>query len=436
MKKLVGTKIGNVVNLMIDGNAFQKSFASQEEANDFFKLMIKARSGDEAAYDEIMVELKRRYKTVIKDILEKDSDDNFYLKGLDIKMPKLLGETFLDYLENNFPVSALVNFWKLLVTNPDPRVREDLFEFLQQYNFVITDNGYFNAYKAVEVKEQADNDLAAFVSNQYLKIKKWKKNPSDYEVVTFSTTEVEKVENPDYDPDYNEELEDDDPIDNIEPEFIEKKKTVYVQKLVKAGVRNPDNGAVETVHGNLAELFKGIDKLVENRSVYQSRHSDKNGNKVEQVLGEPVKMARIETDNDPKKDCSQGLHVGSVRYVEQFSNADDTILLVLVNPAHVVAVPDHDNSKMRTCEYFPYAVLDRLEKTGDQEISFEVLEEIPYFEEDYMKYEKADLEKQIARIQSEIAATFQPTKEQLDYKKILEDRIVILDGVLDGQFQK
>jgi hypothetical protein len=444
MKKLVGTKIGNVVNLMIHGNAYQKTFATQDEANDFFKLMIKARSGDESAYAEIMVELNRRYKTLIKGILEKDNDDNFYLKGLDIKMPKLLGETFLDYLENNFPVTALVNFWKLLVTNPDPRVREDLFTFLREYNFAITDNGYFNAYKAVEVKQQADNDLAAFVSNQYLKIKKWKKNPADYEVVTFSTVESEFVDNPAYE--YYGDIDEDDvdnenydrrfDEDNGEPEQIETFKTTYVQKLVKAGQRNPDNGAVETVHGNLADLFKNIDKLVENRSVYQSRHSDKNGNKVEQVLGEPVKMARIDTDNDPRLDCSQGLHVGSVKYVESFSSKTDTILLVLVNPAHVVAVPEHDNSKMRTCEYFPYSVLDRLEKTDGQEISFEVIEEIPYFEEDYMKYEKADLEKEITRIQNEIAGTFKPTKEQLDYKKILEDRIVVLDGVLDAHFQK
>jgi hypothetical protein len=45
-----------------------------------------------------------------------------------------------------------------MITNPDPRVRTDLFQFLNQYNFAITDNGYFIAYKAVIVKEEAKDE--------------------------------------------------------------------------------------------------------------------------------------------------------------------------------------------------------------------------------------------------------------------------------------
>lgn len=419
MKNLIGTKVGNVINLVIEGNAFQKTFSNQEEANTFFKLMHKARSGDEAAYAEVLAELNRRYKSVIKGILEKDSSDTYYLKGIDIPMPELLATTFLDYLENDFPIDSLVNFWKLLVTNPDPRVRTDLFEFLQHYNFGITDNGYFIAYKAVQVKDEAkDEDLAAFVSNQYLKIKKMKKNPAHYEIVTYSKVEVESVPNPDFDPE-------DDFCDD-ELEFIEHKKTINYLKLVKEDRRNEEFGTFVKSHGNLNDLFKSIDQIAENnRTVYESKHSGPNG-RVAQVLGVPVKMDRQETNIDPKIACSSGLHVGSTKYVEHFANRGDVILMILVNPAHVVAVPEYDTSKIRTCEYFPYAVLDR-----HSDGKFEVIEEVPYYEEDYMKYEKADLEEKIETIQAEIDNASKPSQSQLDYKKILEERLVTLEGVLD-----
>lgn len=427
MKNLIGNKIGNVVNLVIDGNAFQKTFANQDEANAFFKLMHKARSGDESAYHEIMSELNRRYKTIIKGILEKDSSDTYYLKGIDIPMPELLAETFVDYLDNEFDVTPLVNFWKLLITNPDPRVRTDLFQFLNEYNFAITDNGYFIAYKAVIVKEESKNeDLAAFVSNQYLKIKSWKKNPANYEIVTFNKIDVQTVPNPDYNED-RDFMDDDDDYNNDEPEFIEQTIGTPYLKLVKDGERNPEFGTFVKSHGNLLSLFKNIDKIAENnRTVYESKYCGKNG-RVAQIIGVPVKQERGTTNNDPKVECSSGLHVGSTKYVEWYGNgSNDVILLTLVNPAHVVAVPEYDTSKIRTCEYFPYAVLDRL-----PDGKFEVIEELPYFEDEYMTYEKTELEKEVARIQSEIEGVSKPTQSQLDYKKILEERIITLESALE-----
>lgn len=446
MKNLIGNKIGNVVNLMIDGNAFQKTFTTQDEANDFFKLMHTARSGDKTALDAILFELNRKYKTVIKGVLEKDSDDNYYLKGIDIKMPQLLADTFLDYLENDFPVNALSNFWKLLVSNPDIRVREDLFKFLQTYNFAITDNGYFIAYKAVEVKDAAsDFDLASFVTNQYLKIKKWKKNPANFVVakLVIVTTEEVEVENPDYE--YFGDIDDEEDEnygeeDNGQDEYITEENSVrkFELRLVELGkdynkhfnelAKGMDAETSYEILGNLSELFKGIDQVLDNqRTVYQSMHSGKTG-KVEQVLGVPVKMDRPDTNTDHTVECSSGLHVGSVKYVEGFgnSNSDRKILLVLVNPAHVVAVPRYDNSKMRTCEYFPYAELERL-----PDGKFEVVES-SYFEDDYLKYEASELEAEIERIQTEIekVEVGEPNKEILNYKKILEDRLITIEEAL------
>lgn len=434
MKNLVGTKIGNVVNLLIDGNAFQKTFETQEEANNFYRLMHLAKNGETGAIDKLMGELNRRYKTVVKGILEKDADGKYYLKGIDVVMPELLADTFVDYLENEFPVNALVNFWKLLVSNPDPRVREDLFTFLQNYSFSITDNGYFIAYKSLEVKEAAELDIAAFVSNQYLKIKKWKKNVANYNVVkvtfTETTMESKEVENPEYE--YYGDNDDDFEQDNGEPEYITTDvpvtKTLTDLRLVQVGNTfssdQINSTEVYEVIGNLAELFKNIDQFINNRTVYQSVHRGKDGNKIEQVLGVPVKMERFDADSNPNVECSSGLHVGSVKYVERFGSNSNKVLLVLVNPAHVVAVPDYDNTKMRTSEYFPYAELDRKEDG-----TFEVVEQ-PYFEDDYMKYEAADLEKEIERIQTEIESAGKQTQSQLDYKKILESRLVSIEEAL------
>ncbi len=423
MKKinLAGTKIGNVINIIIDGNTFQKTFETPEGANAFYRLMHSARGGDKAALDELLGELNRRHKTIIKGILEQDADQNYYLKGIDIKMPEILANTFVDYLDNNFPTNALVNFWKLLITNPDIRVREDLFEFLQNYSFSITDNGYFIAYKAVEIKTETDLDIAAFVSSQYVKIKTWKKNPINYEVLKVTTTETETVDNPDYE--YYGDIDDEDDEnygqdDNGEDEVIEQTTTKVELKLVAADA-NKDVFENFTVVGNLSELFKNIDSMTENRTVYQSKYNG--APKIEQVLGVPVKQERAKTNNDPKEECSDGLHVGSTKYVERFgSSSNDKILLVLVNPAHVVAVPKFENSKMRTCEYFPYADLAKKEDG-----TFDVVEQ-PYYEDDYMKYEATDLEKQIDALNILGA----PTRVQLDYKKILEDRLVTIEDAL------
>jgi hypothetical protein len=433
MKKIIGNKIGNVVNLLIDGNAYQKTFQNQDEANSFFKLMQKARTGDETALNDLLSELNRRYKTVIKGVLEKDSSDNYFLKGIDIKLPEMLANTFVDYLENNYPIDALSNFWKLLVTNPDPRVREDLFKFLQLYNFAITDKGYFIAYKAVEFKEKSQDDLVAFITNQYLKIKKQKKNAAHYEVVKVSYLETVKKlvsePNPEFDSWEEEEYNEDEDetylntVDNGEPEYIEIEREVnekvYANRIVKSGGVYNDF-TVEKIYGNLSELFKNIDTLVEKRSVYQSKHIGKNG-KIEQVLGVPVKMDRVETDLDPKVECSSGLHVGSTKYVESFSGQGDAILLVLVNPAHVVAVPEYDNSKIRTCEYFPYAELERNPETRE----FEVIED-SYFEDDYMAYELTQLEADLNRLQG----ISKPTQSQEDYKKLIQDRVISIKSLL------
>jgi len=80
------------------------------------------------------------------------------------------------------------------------------------------------------------------------------------------------------------------------------------------------------------------------RDNYTDSHTGKFDNSVGQVL----KMDRSKVDDNRQRTCSAGLHVCSRAY-GKFS---DRLMLVAVNPAHVVSVPyDYNNSKMRVCEY-------------------------------------------------------------------------------------
>lgn len=70
------------------------------------------------------------------------------------------------------------------------------------------------------------------------------------------------------------------------------------------------------------------------------------------------------------------------------------VLAVLVNPANIVALPESDHSKIRTCEYYPYAVMS----VGNEE--WEEIE-VDYFEEDYCDYEEENLQNLIDQIESD-----------------------------------
>lgn len=67
--------------------------------------------------------------------------------------------------------------------------------------------------------------------------------------------------------------------------------------------------------------------------------------------GAIISMARDLVDDNSGVHCSTGLHIGSLRYARSFRNGAK-IVQVLVDPEHVVSVPNDDTAgKMRTCQY-------------------------------------------------------------------------------------
>ena len=66
-------------------------------------------------------------------------------------------------------------------------------------------------------------------------------------------------------------------------------------------------------------------------------------------VGCRVQMDIENVDPNRAQDCSYGLHVASRGYIRGFSG--NTLLLILVNPEDVIAVPQYDPKKVRVCRY-------------------------------------------------------------------------------------
>lgn len=92
--------------------------------------------------------------------------------------------------------------------------------------------------------------------------------------------------------------------------------------------------------------FLGYKKV---REDYMDVHSGRFSNKI----GQTISMLRENVVEDPNVACASGLHVGTFENANMhFSPGSGHVMIVSVNPIHVVSVPyDYDYQKMRTCEY-------------------------------------------------------------------------------------
>jgi len=357
MKNIQGVKIGNVVNISINGKLHKKNCGSPKEADELFKLVLVAKENpSDVNLKAVRMCLNEKTRIAMLAGLESDVDTGeIFLAGFNTPIPLTLVDVIKEYHENGYPMDAIINFWKLLMINPDTRVRKSLFDFITTHDFVLTDKGYMVVYKAVYRKEtevKRDRTFEEFVSNQYLHVKKdWKCNPNKYVVIKNNEGDL----------------------------AITKYDTAVANNL-------------DTL-GKLGELYVAIFKSAEEEVETVATYTDMHTRTMGIELGVPVRMIRTECDSDPAIDCSHGLHVGATGYVERFANNGSVILACMVNPANVVAVPNYDHSKMRVTEYFPFAVATYVDKKID------IIEQA-YFEEDYCEYELQELEVQIEKIRA------------------------------------
>ena len=385
MKNINAVKIGNTVNVSVNGKLHKKNCGSAELADKLYGIVLEAKSDPtEENIKNILAFLNEKTRIAMECGLETDPESGtVFLAGFNTPVPMDIVELVQEYHEKMYPVDAIVNFWKLLMLNPDERVREDLFEFIRFHDFVITDYGYMVVYKAVNYKTREKGDLAEFITNKYLHVKKhWKCSARKYEVYRLEgELHITKKE-------------------TLEGWNLEEKNIEYV--------------------GNLDDLFKSIDKIIEDS---ETMYTDMHTGSMEIKLGEPVVMPRTECDADPRNECSYGLHVGATSYVESFGRSGNAVLVCYVNPANVVAVPNYDRSKMRVTEYFPFAMATY----EDREI--DIIDE-PFFESDYMDIETSklnDMVKKVLNEQKPIENAFNALEETRDLdelQKIIEARIV------------
>jgi len=367
MNTIIGNKIGNTVNVMINSRMHSRKYKTAEEAKEMFEAILAANKDEcKENLDRVMYLLNKTNFILKGDFLYFDDEtESYYIKGVDNAIPDLLGEAIDEYITEGYPIEALKNFGTLLMGNSDSVVRQSLFDFIQKHDFSITDKGYMVTYKAVTHKTVVENDVATFVGKAVVTAKKYKKAPKVYCVY---------------------EKEDGEVAMTLEATF---------ERWVSNGKAEEN---VLTRVGNLAELYADIANI--GGTVFTDKHT----REMDIQLGVPVVKERSECDNNPHNECSRGLHLGATSYVESFGNSSDTILLCLVNPAHVVAVPNYDRSKMRVSEYYPYGIVEMDDNRKIKNV------EQSYFESDYAVLEKEQLEKAIENISDEKSPEAQAMK--------------------------
>ena len=397
MNTISGNKIGTKVNLFINGVLHSKECGVKEGADLFFGEILKTmKDPTDENVDGLYEFLNKNIRIAKMAGFEYDvKTGETFMEGFNTPVPDLLVETIQEYLESNFPVESITNFWKLLMANPDKRVREDLFKFIATHDFSLTEKGYMIVYKTVDYMNMVTQDVASFVSNAYLKVRKdWSTSASKYMVYKDFTDD-----------------EDENPTDF---ELKLTKKVTFAKWDIEAK-------GIELV-GNLNDLQKNLDSLIDEgaSSVYTDLHT----HKMEIKLGEPVKFDRSECDADPKVSCSYGLHVGATSYVQSFANSNSVVLVCLVNPMNVMAVPQYDHSKMRVCEYYPFALATFEDRTID------IIEQ-KFFEYDYVSHEEEDLKALLASNEDVRVTAINGDDDERDYAEyldILEARVIDLAG--------
>lgn len=369
MTNIQAIKVGNVLNIGINGKLHKKNCSTSTEADELYKLVLKAKKNPtDENIKSIRLFLNEKLRKIILTGIEADIETGeAYLAGFNTPIPEALLDVIKDYHDNGYPMEAIINFWKLLMINPDTRVRTSLFNFIQTHDFVLTDKGYMIVYKAVYYKDTKDNvnidkSFEEFVSNKYLHVKKeWKSSPNKYVVyqnLSNDTYEITKIE--------------------TAVKWDEEDKNIQVL------------GKLGDLYSALIISDNNIDDVKNNNTIYCDMYT----RQMDIVLGTPVCIDRKECDSDPAIDCSYGLHVGATKYVEKFANSSTAILACLVNPANVVAVPQYDHSKMRVSEYFPFAI------ATFENGKIDIVEQ-KYFEDEYQNYEADELELLIEKVKAD-----------------------------------
>lgn len=335
---------------------------------------------------------KRKLVEENLDILSGNDDfeirgKDVFLKGVNLAIPPVVLTSFIEVCEKiDMEVAdaielidhyeALKMFWRWTALNPIESARESLLEFVQKNDITITTNGLLLMYRRVVKKERKGNhELVQFISNQYNKVKRWKKAPANYNVVQENSGEY----------------------------LLRKESEGLVlgcQKMI----------------GNLETLYLDLPNMQE--ETYTDAHTRTKDIRV----GHVYKEDEDKIDLDRNQSCSSGLHVGSRSF--GFGGFGDVGVVALVNPMYVRSVPNHASNKMRVSEMFIAAIAE-LDEYAELVEDAEILDfSNEYCSESLEEIEKMLEEKKIDKISCQDNL---PAVSMVDVQKIkdaLKERIV------------
>lgn len=129
------------------------------------------------------------------------------------------------------------------------------------------------------------------------------------------------------------------PVDNLVRFFerLQKNPSVRAQNELFNFLER--NGLFITDDGYFLG-YKGVD----------SNYFDKWSGTFDNKIGEIVTMPRERVDPNENAHCSVGLHVGTFEYASRYAGGG-RLMLVKVDPADCVSVPNDGCEKLRTCRY-------------------------------------------------------------------------------------
>ena len=293
-------------------------------------------------------EVQELVDVLLESGLFEEKNGSYYRVGNPISVPKMLLEKYKSIMTNpelgndeyNTQLEALDNFWLKCSLNPNVYARENLFEFLSRWEFVITQKGYVVTYRNANLKQEGNKELHDFIATNYTKIKGQKKSPRNYWVnKNHETGELSYTQH----------------------EFTS-----------------------ENDLGNLQDLYNNLSDLSE--TVYTDAHSGTTKIRIGEVVSIPLEKCDLS-----QNECSAGLHTASSGWLKR-NYYGSVGLVCLVNPMNIVSVPKGDYGKMRSSSYLPIGLAEWDEEGNIIPVATDV------FEDDYDAYTIEELNKLLQEI--------------------------------------
>ena len=378
---------------MLNGHIFMSDTLTTEQV----KVLVGTPTEDEIIeiFNPKMAEVKENNKQLqeLQDVLTasglfEEKKGSYYRVGNPISVPKMLLEKYKNLLQADDgmkvtpELEALDNFWLKCSLNPNLYARENLFEYLQRWEFVITSKGYIVSYRNANIFQQGNKELHDFIATNYTRIKGQKKSPKNYDVYRDFDNTTYFIKTDKYKSDYDSE--------------------------------NPDRFV-----GNLQDLYNNLSELSE--TVYTDAHSGTTRIRIGEVVSIGMKNC-----NQSQVECEAGLHTASSKWLKK-NYYGSVGVVCLVNPMEIASVPKGDYGKMRSASYLPIGLTEYDDSGKIIPISTD------FYEDDYDVYTLEELNRLLQEIDPSNQVIhkleFQELSNQVytsmdEYRKVLESKTI------------